>query len=67
MNPLGVLTARDVMIDGASSGDQIEAEAPVKDIIDKVQSGATLQVMEEGKSIGQITPSSLLTRLAQRG
>jgi hypothetical protein len=56
-----------VMIDGASSGDQIEAEAPVKDIIDKVQSGATLQVMEEGKSIGQITPSSLLTRLAQRG
>ncbi len=63
MNPLGVLTARDVMTTGASSGPTVDANTPVKDIIQQIETTA-LQVTENGQPIGQITQSSLLARLA---
>jgi glycine betaine/proline transport system ATP-binding protein len=63
MNPLGVLTARDVMVDGACDGPQIDIETPVNDIIAQIDTTA-LQVMQDGAPIGQITQESLLARLA---
>ena len=63
MNPLGVLTARDVMTDGAAEGAAIDAETPVQDIIDKIDS-AGLNVVENGQPIGVVTQSSLLARLS---
>ena len=63
MNPLGVLTARDVMTDGSSSGPQIDVETPVQAIMDQID-GAALQVIENGAPIGIVTQGSLLSRLA---
>ena len=65
MNPLGVLTARDVMVDGACAGPQIDIETPVNDIIAQIDTAA-LQVMQDGVPVGQITQKSLLDRLAPR-
>lgn len=62
MNPLGVLTARDVMVAGTSEGPQVDPETPVQDVIHKIKGGA-LQVMENGEVIGQITRASILARL----
>ena len=67
MNPLGVLTARDVMTPGAGEGEHVAADTPVRAIIDKVQSGACLQVSDGDAIIGTVTPTSLLTRLAGHG
>lgn len=63
MNPLGVLTARDVMTTGEGAGPEIDAETPIKDIIDLIKSGQKMQVKEKGETIGIITESSLLARL----
>ncbi|MBE0412519.1 choline ABC transporter ATP-binding protein [Yoonia sp.] len=63
MNPLGVLTARDVMIAGTASGPEIDAETPVQDIMQMIETNA-LQVTENGQPIGQITQSSILARLS---
>lgn len=63
MNPLGVLTARDVMTTGTGTGPEIDADTPVKNIIRQIETTA-LQVTENGQPIGQITQSSLLARLA---
>jgi glycine betaine/proline transport system ATP-binding protein len=62
MNPLGVLTARDVMIEGSSNGPEVSSETPVMEIIPAIDD-AGLAVMEDGQVIGQITRSSLLHRL----
>ena len=62
MNPLGVLTARDVMTAGTCDGPRIDAETPVKDIMHQID-GAALQVVENGQPIGVVTQSSLLARL----
>jgi glycine betaine/proline transport system ATP-binding protein len=62
MNPLGVLTARDVMTDGTAQGPAIDVETPVQDIMHQINADA-LQVMENGHPIGQVTQSSLLARL----
>ncbi len=64
MNPLGVLTARDVMTDGTCEGIIIDIETPVRDIIEMVKTGQSLEVHKDGKPVGQITQSSLLARLA---
>ena len=64
MNPLGVLTARDVMVAGAARGPQIGAETPVKDIIAQLQDSDALAVVEQGQTIGQVTHDSVLARLA---
>ena len=67
MNPLGVLTARDVMTDGAGEGERIASDTPVREVIDKVQSGAQLQVVDGASVVGTVTPTSLLARLAGHG
>jgi glycine betaine/proline transport system ATP-binding protein len=62
MNPLGVLTAHDVMIEGTSDGPRVDAETPVNDVIRKIK-GDALQVMKDGEAVGQITRASILARL----
>ena len=62
MNPLGVLTARDVMTDGTATGPSIDVETPVQDIMHQID-GDALQVTENGEPVGQVTQSSLLARL----
>ncbi len=64
MNPLGVLTARDVMVAGGGSGPQIGAETPVKDIITQLQTADSLVVVDKGEAIGHVTHDSVLARLA---
>ena len=63
MNPLGVLTARDVMTQGSSAGPTIDVEMPVQDIIDDIGS-IGLQVTENGAPVGVVTQASLLARLS---
>ncbi|MCF7701804.1 choline ABC transporter ATP-binding protein [Loktanella sp. M215] len=63
MNPLGVLTARDVMIHGTVEGLAVDAETPVQQIIDRITSDGSLNVTSNGVAIGQITQASLLMRL----
>ena len=63
MNPLGVLTARDVMIAGDAEGPAIDVDTPVRAILQRI-GGQALQVTENGQPVGQITQSSLITRLA---
>ncbi len=65
MNPLGVLTARDVMTKGSGSGPMIDVETPVQDIMHQID-GTGLQVTEDGQPIGVVTQSSLLARLSPR-
>jgi len=63
MNPLGVLTARDVMTSGDAEGPSIDVETPVQSIIQLIRT-TPLQVTENGRPIGVITQTSLLARLA---
>ncbi|WP_342078861.1 choline ABC transporter ATP-binding protein [Yoonia sp. SS1-5] len=63
MNPLGVLTAHDVMIPGQTDGPAIDVNTPVQDIIEQIET-TPLQVTDNGAPVGQITQSSLLARLA---
>ena len=63
MNPLGVLTARDVMIAGTADGPRIDVTTPVQAILQQIGT-QPLQVTENGLPVGQITQSSLITRLA---
>ena len=64
MNPLGVLTARDVMTDGDNDGPSVDVETPVLDIIDMVTNTPALKVTENGATIGQITQGTVLKRLS---
>ncbi|WP_368187237.1 choline ABC transporter ATP-binding protein [Aestuariibius sp. HNIBRBA575] len=63
MNPLGVLTARDVMQAGPTDGPDIDVEMPVKELMELLKSNAALNVVENGKSIGNITAQAVLDRL----
>ena len=63
MNPLGVLTARDVMTDGTAEGPTIDIETPVQDIMNQINV-APLQVLQDGEPVGIVTQSSILARLA---
>ena len=67
MNPLGVLTARDVMEPGMTDGPKVDAETPVRDLIDQLQRDKVLGVSEQGRSVGQVTHASVLARLATKG
>lgn len=65
MNPLGVLTARDVMgqAGGRASGD-VAAETPVRDLIARLSGeDSALNVIEDAAVIGTVTPQSIVTRL----
>jgi glycine betaine/proline transport system ATP-binding protein len=64
MNPLGVLTARDVMEDTVTDARRIPAELPVKDILARfAESPAPFAVEEDDKVIGTVTPHSIAARL----
>jgi glycine betaine/proline transport system ATP-binding protein len=66
MNPLGVLTARDVMSPGAA-GSEARAAAPqtaVRDIMQMMAEGAEeVAVIEDGRAIGVIRGAGLMARL----
>ena len=65
MNPLGVLTARDVMEPGPAAGNpSVDAELPVKEVMAALSAGASaLTVTHDGRPIGQIRAASLMARL----
>jgi glycine betaine/proline transport system ATP-binding protein len=66
MNPLGVLTARDVMEPGEApaTAPALEAETPVKHIMDLMAQGATeLVVTENGRPLGLVRTAGLIARL----
>lgn len=66
MNPLGVLTARDVMMPqgpGKTDG-TVAVETPVADIIEKLTDDVTsLEVVEAGAAVGTVTAQSIVDRL----
>ena len=65
MNPLGVLTARDVMGPVESApGESVSAETPVRAVMEIVRrSAGPVAVLEDGETLGQITGETLLARL----
>jgi glycine betaine/proline transport system ATP-binding protein len=66
MNPLGVLTARDVMEHGEAPAHarSLDAETPVKDIMDLMAQGvAELVVTENGRNLGMIRTAGLMAKL----
>lgn len=64
MNPLTVLTARDVMEPGHSAAEAVEAETPVKEIMARMRDGATeLSVTEAGQPIGVLRVAGVMGRL----
>jgi glycine betaine/proline transport system ATP-binding protein len=66
MNPLGVLTARDVMEAGEASANAraLDAETPVKHIMDLMAQGvAELVVTENGRNLGMIRTAGLMAKL----
>ncbi|MFN4193059.1 MAG: choline ABC transporter ATP-binding protein [Tabrizicola sp.] len=66
MNPLGVLTARDVMEPGMTSASarELPAETPVKDIMELMSHGAAeLVVTENGRPLGLVRTAGLIGRL----
>lgn len=65
MNPLGVLTARDVMAKGQpGTGRAIDAETPVKTVMEMLRDGATdLTVTEGGTPIGAIRSADVISKL----
>lgn len=66
MNPLGVLTARDVMEHGEASAAAraLPAETPVKEIMDLMAKGVSeLVVTENGRNLGMIRTAGLMAKL----
>jgi glycine betaine/proline transport system ATP-binding protein len=64
MNPLGVLTARDVMEPGSCAGASVDCEVPVKDIMTRLSVGETeFNVTEGGVQIGIIRAPGLMAKL----
>jgi glycine betaine/proline transport system ATP-binding protein len=65
MNPLSVLTARDVMESGTStSAHAVTPETPVKTVMEAMRDGAAeIVVREDGKVIGVIRAGGLMGRL----
>ena len=63
MNPLGVLTARDVMGPVREGGVAVGPEMPVQEILTRLPEAGLLAVTEEGAVIGCVTPETVLARL----
>lgn len=64
MNPLSVLTARDVMEPGTTTASTVDAETPVKAVMALMRDGATeLGVTDGGAQIGVVRSGSLFGRL----
>ena len=64
MNPLGVLTARDVMAVGQCDGASVECDLPVKAVMSRLTDSETeLNVTENGAHIGVIRAPGLMAKL----
>ncbi|SDY16285.1 choline ABC transporter ATP-binding protein [Citreimonas salinaria] len=66
MNPLGVLTARDVMkpaAGGSASEETIDVETPIRDILPLLRNGP-LTVTEDGAPLGSVSAESVVARLS---
>ena len=65
MNPLAVLTARDVMEPGESpTARKLDAETPVKDVMAMMSGGVTdMNVQENGRNLGLIRTAGLMAKL----
>jgi glycine betaine/proline transport system ATP-binding protein len=64
MNPLGVLTARDVMIDGTADGVPVGPETPVSEVMERLgEDPSPIPVQEDDAIIGLITAQGLVNRL----
>lgn len=64
MNPLGVLTARDVMEQGEGGGRTVDCELPVKEVMAQLcQDDQELTVTENGHAIGTIRAKGLMAKL----
>jgi glycine betaine/proline transport system ATP-binding protein len=65
MNPLSVLTARDVMEPGTSATARVlDAETPVKDVMAMMCGGVTEMVVQEnGRNLGLIRTAGLMAKL----
>ena len=64
MNPLAVLTARDVMEPGTCDGQSVDCEHPVKAVMGLMSNGATeINVTDAGVPVGVIRHASLLAKL----
>ena len=64
MNPLAVLTARDVMEAGDSRAPSVDCETPVKLLMEQMSAGAAeLSVTENGRPIGRVTAAALMAKL----
>ena len=64
MNPLGVLTARDVMAVGQCDGASVECDLPVKAVMSRLTDSETeLNVTENGVHIGMIRAAGLMAKL----
>lgn len=63
MNPLGVLTARDVMTEG-QGGPEVPAETPLRELMAWIRECHSLTVTASGRAIGIVTADSVVSRLA---
>jgi glycine betaine/proline transport system ATP-binding protein len=64
MNPLGVLTARDVMGQGPGDGAEIGPDTPVKQVMEVLRGGAdALVVAQNGQRLGVIRAADVMGRL----
>ena len=64
MNPLGVLTARDVMGPGTAEGREVGPDTPVKEVMEALKGGAeALVVAEAGARLGVITAADVMGKL----
>ncbi len=65
MNPLGVLTARDVMTEDAADGlARVNAELPVREVMARLRGTEALAVEQLGKVIGRVNAASIVARLS---
>jgi len=64
MNPLGVLTARDVMGPGEGGSHEVPPETPVKQVMEALRGGAdALAVVEGGRRLGVIRSADVMGKL----
>jgi len=64
MNPLGVLTAWDVMVQGAASGAAVAPETPVKEVMETLRAGVdVLTVVKNGAHLGVIRSADVMRKL----
>lgn len=64
MNPLSVLTARDVMVAGVGNDHSVDAEMPVKAVMEMIRDGANdITVTEHGQALGVIRSNDVMGKL----